>query len=332
MNFNSKNLLITGGAGFIGSNFIRLFLNKYNNVRIINLDKLTYAGNLKNLSNDIKNNPNYNFIHGSIEDIELLNKIFKSYSIDGVINFAAESHVDNSIYNPDQFIKTNINGVFNLLKTCHKFWLDKPHKYKSEFINSRFHQVSTDEIYGSIEEGSFDELSKFNPSSPYSASKASADLLVNSSYVTYGLNTTISVCSNNFGPNQHEEKFIPKIIHHLINNKPIPVYGDGENVRDWLFVEDHCNAIELIFNKSLPGEIYNIGSNNEMSNNELIEIIHDLLKNKAYPKKKIKYVNDRFGHDFRYSISSKKLNKALGWKCDNNFIHNLEFTIDHILK
>ena len=170
MNFNSKNLLITGGAGFIGSNFIRLFFDKYDNVRIINLDKLTYAGNLKNLSNNIKNNPNYNFIHGSIEDIELLNKIFKTYSIDGVINFAAESHVDNSIYNPDQFIKTNINGVFNLLKTCYKFWLDKPHMYKSEFINSRFHQVSTDEIYGSIIEGSFDELSKFNPSSPYSAS------------------------------------------------------------------------------------------------------------------------------------------------------------------
>lgn len=332
MNFNSKNLLVTGGAGFIGSNFINFFLSKYKNTLIINLDKLTYAANQNNLTKITHNNPNYRFIHGSIEDTSLLKMIFNDYKIDGVINFAAESHVDNSITNPDQFVETNINGVFNLLKTCYNFWMDEPYKYKSNFLNSRFHQVSTDEIYGSIKKGSFDELSKFNPSSPYSASKASADMLVKSFFVTYGLNTSTSVCSNNFGPNQHEEKFIPKVISCLKNNLPIPVYGNGENIRDWIYVEDHCNAIELIFKNSKPGETYNVGANNEISNFELINIIYDLLKKRLNPIKKINYVDDRFGHDFRYSITSEKIKKTLNWKQKNDFKNNLEYTIDQKLK
>ena len=265
MKFSSKNLLVTGGAGFIGSNFICYLLDKYSDINIINLDLLTYAGNLKNLKT-IQDNKRYKFIQGDICDEKLLENIFSEFNIDGVINFAAESHVDNSIIKPEIFIKTNVNGVFNLLNCAYNYWIDKPFKVKKGFELARFHQISTDEVYGTIDKGSFTEENKYAPNSPYSASKASADLIVRSFNKTYGLNTTISVSSNNFGMNQNKEKFIPKIINRLKNNESIPVYGNGENIRDWIFVNDHCIAIDLIFNNSDSGSTYNVGGNNELSN------------------------------------------------------------------
>ena len=279
MKFRSKNLLVTGGAGFIGSNFINYLLKKYDSLKIYNLDLLTYAGNLEN-TNLFKENPNYFFIKGDISNEGLVQSLFDEYEIDGVINFAAESHVDNSIVNPEVFIKTNINGVFNLLNISYKNWMSSNFKLKNKFKHSRFHQISTDEVYGSIIDGSFSEKSQYRPNSPYSASKASADMLVRRFNKTFGLNTTISVCSNNYGKNQNKEKFIPTIINSLINGKSIPVYGDGLNVRDWINVKDHCEAIEKVFNNSSSGETYNVGANNEISNLELIDKIYFDLKKK----------------------------------------------------
>ena len=307
-----KNLLVTGGAGFIGSNFIKYHLNKYDNINIINLDALTYAGNLNNLKS-IEKDPRYYFINGNICNTFLLEDIFRNYKIDGVINFAAETHVDNSIVNPDVFIKTNVNGTFNLLNTAYKFWMYSPFKTKNDFKFARFHQISTDEVYGSIDHGSFDENSKYGPNSPYSASKASADMIVRSFNKTYGMNTSISISSNNFGPNQNKEKFIPKIINCLINNNPIQVYGDGLNVRDWIFVKDHCKAIDLIYNKSKNGETYNVGGENELTNLKLIDLLHKVIfKTKNY-NKNIEFIKDRYGHDRRYSLNITKMKDHFNW-------------------
>ena len=257
MEFRSKNLLVTGGAGFIGYNFINNILNKYKDISIINLDILGYASNYDKIN--LINDSRHHFIKGDICDKKLVVQIFKDFKIDGVINFAAESHVDNSISNPDIFVKTNINGVFNLLKVANEFWMDKPFFPKNKFKNSRFHQVSTDEVYGSIKSGSSDEKFNYSPNSPYSASKGSADLLVRSFNVTYGLNTTISISSNNFGQYQHSEKFMPKVFKSLIENSELNIYGDGSNIRDWIEVNDNCDAIDLIYNKGTKGQKYNVG-------------------------------------------------------------------------
>ena len=264
MEFRSKNLLVTGGAGFIGSNFIKYILGKYKDVNIYNLDLLTYAGDLSN-TKDFAKNFRYKFIQGDICDYNLVSNIFNDYSIDGVINFAAESHVDNSILNPMSFITTNVIGVNNLLNCAKNTWLASNYRLKEKYKMARFHQVSTDEIYGSTKKGSNDENAKYKPNSPYSASKASADLIVRSFFKTYGLNVSISVSSNNFGPNQNKEKLIPKIIHCIQNDLDIPIYGSGNNYRDWIYVDDHCRAIDLIFNKSKAGEKYNVGSGKEIS-------------------------------------------------------------------
>lgn len=327
MNSRSNNLLVTGGCGFIGSNFIRHYLKNHLEVNIINLDAITYAGNTKN-TKEFDKYENYTFIKGNINNARTLRNIFDEFDIDGVINFAAESHVDNSINSPQIFIDSNINGVFNLLNICYEFWMNSPFDVKSRFKNARFHQISTDEVYGSIDEGSFSENSKYSPNSPYSASKASADMLVRSFNKTYGLNVTTSISSNNYGQNQHIEKFIPKIIRSLINDKKIPIYGDGNNIRDWIFVEDNCIAIDIIFNKGESGDVFNVASGYEISNLELVNRIHQII----FPGKKnnrINFINDRFGHDRRYSISTQKIHDRLNWfvkfdfeKKFENFIKN----------
>ena len=328
MKFRCKNLLVTGGAGFIGSNFIEYLFDKYKDLNIYNLDLLTYAGNLNNTKN-FSSNKKYKFIKGNICDDKLLNEIFIAYNIDGVINFAAESHVDNSIVNPDIFIETNIIGVHKLLDTCYKNWMSSNFKYYRRFKHSRFHQISTDEVYGSIEKGSFDENSIYNPNSPYSASKASADMIVRSYNKTFGLNTTISISSNNFGPNQNKEKFIPKIINSIKKGKKVTIYGDGKIVRDWIYVKDNCNAIDLIYNYSKNGMKYNIGGNNELSNLDVFKIIHDIIKDKYKISAKFEFVNDRFGHDFRYSLDLNKIKNDLNWSPKSNFLEILKKIIEY---
>ena len=317
MQLTNKNLLITGGSGFIGSNYISLILEKYTEVSIYNLDKLTYASNENNTKHFVKND-RYIFIEGDICDNSLVSEIFSKYKIDGVINFAAETHVDNSITNPDLFIKSNFVGVYNLLNVAFKFWMSSPFEFNKGYSHARFHQISTDEVYGSVKFGSFSEDTKYNPSSPYSASKASGDLLVNSFNKTYGLNTTISICSNNYGINQHHEKFLPKIIQNLKTKNPIIVYGDGLNIRDWIYVKDHCKAVDLIFRKAEPGSVYNVGGNQELNNLQLIDIISsaiNLKKSDYY----INFVDDRFGHDFRYSLDCTKIKEELNWKPSTDF-------------
>ncbi len=310
MKFRCKNLLVTGGAGFIGSNFIEYLLNKYDEIMIFNLDSLTYAGNLDN-TKSFEYNKRYKFIHGNICDELLLNKIFKYYKIDGVINFAAESHVDNSIKNPEIFIDTNVKGVYKLLNTCFENWMNSHFEYKPNFSHSRFHQISTDEVYGSIAHGSFKEEDVCKPNSPYSASKAASDMIVRSYSKTYGLNTVISRCSNNYGLNQHNEKFIPMVINSIKNNKPIKVYGDGNNIRDWIYVLDHCKAVDLIYNLAEAGSVYNVGAKNEMTNLELIDLIYSLMLVKN--KKSLNFVTDRYGHDERYSVDISKIKNDLCW-------------------
>ncbi len=334
-----KNILITGGAGFIGSNFVPYFCEKYKNkYNIINLDKLTYAGNLDNLS-ECKNMENYRFIQGDICDKELVEKIFSDYNIDGVIHFAAESHVDNSISGPAAFIETNIFGTFTLLDVARKFWTDGPHMLKENFKDSRFHHISTDEVYGTLgETGYFTETTPYAPNSPYSASKASSDMIVRSYNHTYGLNTTISNCSNNYGPKQHREKLIPKIIGNAIAGQPIPIYGDGKNIRDWLYVLDHCKAVDLIFHEGKIGETYNVGGRNERNNLQIVNTILAYM-DKRVPRKDgksyrelITFVKDRAGHDRRYAIDATKLETQLGWKADENFDSGIVKTIEWYLK
>lgn len=331
-----QNILVTGGAGFIGSNFISYYLSKYNDINIINLDSLTYAGSLNNCKN-FQENPRYRFIKGDIRDKDLLLKIFNENEISGVFHFAAESHVDNSINNPAIFIETNIIGTFNLLSVAFNNWMTGPNSVKENHTKSRFHHVSTDEVYGSLgDTGLFSEKTPYAPNSPYSASKASSDMLVRSFVETYGMNCTISNCSNNYGPFQHVEKLIPTIINSAINGKTIPIYGDGMNVRDWLYVEDHCKGIDLVYNLGLMGETYNIGGKNEKTNLEIVEsictILDEILPKNAPHNKLIEFVKDRPGHDRRYAIDASKIEKSLGWRADNKFNKGIKKTIDWYIK
>ena len=331
-----KTILITGGTGFIGSNFINFFLKKYDQYKVINIDKLTYAANKKNLE-DVEQNSHYKFIHGDIANNRFISSIFKKYSIDGVINFAAESHVDNSIKNPNIFIKSNINGTFNLLNASFKQWTSKGSIINKKHIESRFLHVSTDEVYGSLgKEGFFTEESSYSPNSPYSASKASSDMIVRSYFKTYNFNVVLTNCSNNYGPKQHDEKLIPTIIRNALKNQPIPIYGNGKNIRDWLYVEDHCNAIDLVFHNGKIGEQYNIGGDYEKTNLDIAKNICSVLDNlkpqdNAYSSL-IKFVEDRAGHDFRYAIDASKIKKELNWTPKESFESGIQKTISWYLK
>ncbi|MGB3144346.1 MAG: dTDP-glucose 4,6-dehydratase [Maribacter sp.] len=297
-------------------------------LKVVNLDKLTYAGNLDNLK-EVALNVRYNFVQGDICDTLLVNRLFKDYDITGVINFAAESHVDNSISSPFEFIRTNIEGTFNLLEAAKKFWIG---------TNNRFHHISTDEVYGSLgEEGFFNENSKYAPNSPYSASKASSDFLVRSYYHTYGLNVVTTNCSNNYGPKQHNEKLIPTIIRTALKGEEIPIYGNGKNIRDWLFVSDHCEGINTVYHQGITGETYLLGGNNEMDNLTVAYKICSILdrlkprKNFKY-ESQIKFVSDRAGHDFRYAIDASKMKRELNWEAKENFEIGLEKTVSWYLK
>jgi len=327
-----KRILVTGGAGFIGSNFVEHILND-ENIIVYNLDKLTYAGNLDNLKS-VANNDRYHFIQGDICDRSLVEKLFKKYEITDVIHFAAESHVDNSIKNPGAFIETNIVGSFNLLDVAYKSWMDAPNKVKLGCENFRFLHVSTDEVYGTLgKEGLFSEVTSYAPNSPYSASKASSDFIVRSYFHTYGMNVVTTNCSNNYGPNQHDEKLIPTIIRKCLFEENIPIYGDGLNIRDWLYVLDHCKGIEIAFNTGVPGETYNIGGRNERTNMYIVDEICSIL-DKELPRangisyKELKsFVEDRAGHDFRYAIDATKIENELSWKADENFESGILKTI-----
>lgn len=332
-----KTILITGGAGFIGSNFIPYFIEKYPEYRIINLDKLTYAGDLDNLK-EVETHPRYKFIKGDICDNQLVEKIFKDLDIHGVIHFAAESHVDNSIKGPEIFIDTNIKGTFILINNARNHWMEKPFVYKKGYQGCRFHHISTDEVYGTLgDTGSFKETTSYAPNSPYSASKAGSDFIVRSYHYTYGMNTVITNCSNNYGPKQHDEKLIPTVICSAVNLRPIPVYGKGLNTRDWLHVLDHCKGIDAVYHKGKTGETYNIGSRNEQKNIDVVKKICEILdvKNpridgKPY-KELITFVEDRAGHDWRYAIDSSKIEKEIGWKAERSFVFGLEQTVDFYL-
>lgn len=309
---NLKSLLVTGGAGFIGSNFIRLFLNSHKDVDLVNLDKLTYAGNLESLR-DIESNGRYHFYRGDIADAPFVNRLFHEWHFDAVINFAAESHVDRSILGPQVFVETNIRGTMTLLEAAREFGLDL------------FLQVSTDEVYGSLgPSGTFTETTPISPNSPYSASKASADMLVKAWAKTFNVQTVITRCSNNFGPYQFPEKFIPLMIINALQDKELPIYGDGQNVRDWIFVEDHCRAIETALLKGKPGEVYNVGGRNEVRNIDMAKLI---LKKLGRPESLLRYVTDRPGHDRRYAMNSDKIEIELGWKPRRSFEGGLDETI-----
>jgi dTDP-glucose 4,6-dehydratase len=371
-NNNNETILVTGCAGFIGSNFVTYFLDKYPDYNLVNLDLLTYAGNIENLS-EVQNHPRYQFIKGDICNRELIEFIFKEYDIRGVIHFAAESHVDNSIKNPGVFVETNVNGTYTLIDVAYKHWMDGPFKYKEDvgcrmkdlgysekdtkntisniqnpIIYPRFHHISTDEVYGTLgETGLFTEETPYAPNSPYSASKASSDMIVRSYHHTFGLNTIITNCSNNYGPKQHDEKLIPTIIRNALQGNPIPIYGDGKNIRDWLYVIDHCKGIDLAYHKGKAGETYNIGGRNERTNiyiaNKICEILDELypikhskfkIQNsilKSY-KELITFVSDRPGHDRRYAIDATKIETELGWKADENFESGIVKTINWYLQ
>lgn len=324
-----KKILITGGAGFIGSHVVRLIANKYPAYQVYNLDCLTYAGNLGNLT-DIEKMPNYHFIKGDILDIELVDGLFEKHDFDVVLHLAAESHVDRSITNPLDFIHTNVLGTVNLLNAARKFW---QHPYEGKL----FYHISTDEVYGSLgHDGLFIETTPYDPRSPYSASKASSDHFVRAYHHTFGLPFVISNCSNNYGPNQFPEKLIPLFINNIIHMKPLPVYGKGENVRDWLFVEDHAKAIDLIMHKGKNGETYNIGGHNEWKNIDLIRLLCKILDKKlgreaGTSESLISFVKDRAGHDLRYAIDASKLQHELGWKPSLQFEQGLEKTVDWYL-
>jgi dTDP-glucose 4,6-dehydratase len=325
----TKTILITGGAGFIGSHVVRRFVNNYEDYLIVNADKLTYAGNLENLT-DIETRKNYIFEKIDIVDKQSVLDLFKKYSFDGVIHLAAESHVDRSITGPDEFVFTNIVGTVNLLNTSLNSWKNSPE-------GKLFYHISTDEVYGSLgKEGLFTEETAYDPKSPYSASKASSDHMVRAYNHTFGIPVVISNCSNNYGPNQFPEKLIPLAINNIKNSKPIPVYGKGENIRDWLYVEDHASAIDLIFHRGKVGDTYNIGGNNEWKNIDLILLLCKIMDNKlnrpaGTSEKLITYVKDRPGHDLRYAIDSTKLQNELGWSPIPEFAAGLEKTVEWYL-
>ena len=324
-----KTILITGGAGFIGSHVVRRMITHHPETRILNLDQLTYAGNLENLK-DIENAPNYRFVHGDITDAPFLEKLFSEEQIEGVIHLAAESHVDRSIADPMAFIHTNIVGTVNLLNACRSSW--------DKLEGKLFYHISTDEVYGSLgNEGLFTEETAYDPRSPYSASKASSDHLVRAYYHTYGLPVVLSNCSNNYGPNQFPEKLIPLAIHNILHMKPIPIYGKGENVRDWLYVEDHASAIELIFKKGMQGRTYNIGGLNEWQNIDLIRLLCQIMdekleRAKGTSEKLITFVKDRAGHDLRYAIDASRIEHELNWKPSVTFEQGLSLTVDWYLQ
>lgn len=333
-----KSILITGGAGFIGSNFIPYFHNKYPEYLLLNLDKLTYAGNLSNLQ-EIASSDRYKFIQGDICNRNFIEMIFTEYDIRAVIHFAAESHVDNSISGPEVFIQTNINGTFNLLDVARNYWMDAPFKFKAGYESSRFHHISTDEVYGSLgKTGLFHETTPYAPNSPYSAAKASSDFLVRAYHHTYGMDVTTSNCSNNYGPKQHNEKLIPTIIRKALSLEPIPIYGDGKNVRDWLYVLDHCKGIDLAFRKGKAGETYNIGGRNERDNlyivNKICGILDELRPRNDGGKYAdlITFVKDRAGHDRRYAIDATKIESELNWKAEENFETGILKTVNWYLK
>ena len=325
-----QSILVTGGAGFIGSHLVRRLLQKYPHTQILNLDALTYAGNLDNLK-DCEAAPNYRFVKGDINDFTLLQELFKNQDFDAVVHLAAESHVDNSIKNPFAFAQTNIQGTLNLLEAARQHW-------GNHSKDHRFYHISTDEVFGSLgQEGQFTEATPYDPRSPYSASKAASDHLVRAYFHTYGLPVVLSNCSNNYGPTQHTEKLIPLMIQNIINQKLLPVYGKGENIRDWLYVEDHAEAIDLILHQGKPGETYAIGGNNEQKNidivYQLIEITDRLLdRPEGTSKELVRFVTDRLGHDFRYAIDASKIKRDLGWESKTPFKEGLEQTVRSYLK
>ncbi|SCY38306.1 dTDP-glucose 4,6-dehydratase [Flavobacterium caeni] len=324
-----KKILITGGAGFIGSHVVRRFVTEYPNYQIFNLDVLTYAGNLENIA-DIDQSPNYTFVKGDIVDAAFIDDLFDKHQFDGVIHLAAESHVDRSITDPLAFVKTNVIGTMNLLNAARRIW-------KDNFEGKRFYHISTDEVYGTLgETGLFTEETPYDPNSPYSASKASSDHFVRAYGETYHLPYVITNCSNNYGPNHFPEKLIPLFINNIINRKPLPVYGDGKYTRDWLFVEDHARAIDLVFHKGACCETYNIGGFNEWQNIDLVRLLCDLMdeklgREKGSSRELITHVKDRPGHDLRYAIDAGKINKELGWAPSVTFEQGLERTIDWYL-
>jgi dTDP-glucose 4,6-dehydratase len=338
---NNKTILVTGGAGFIGSNFIPYFLDKYPNYYIVNLDLLTYAGELDNLK-EIEANDRYRFIKGDICDRELIESIFERYDIRGIIHFAAESHVDNSIKDPGVFVRTNVNGTFTLLDVAYRHWMEKPFVFKKGYEECRFHHISTDEVYGTLgESGLFSETTPYAPNSPYSASKAGSDMIVRSYHHTYGMDTVITNCSNNYGPKQHDEKLIPTIIRNALVSNPIPIYGDGKNIRDWLYVLDHCKGVDLAYHDGKSGETYNIGGRNERTNLQIVDTICTLLdelipRQTSHPeldsgssyKDLVVFVEDRAGHDRRYAIDASKIEDELGWRADESFDTGIVKTIE----
>ncbi len=326
---NMKTLLITGGAGFIGSHVVRLFANRYPDYTILNLDALTYAGNLENLA-DVETLPNYTFIKGDITDADFIDKLFQTHGIDGVIHLAAESHVDRSIENPMAFINTNVVGTVNLLNAARHAW-------KDNMADKRFYHISTDEVYGSLDDGGyFLETTPYDPQSPYSASKASSDHFVRAYQNTYGLPVVISNCSNNYGPYQFPEKLIPLCIHNIKHSKPLPIYGKGENIRDWLYVEDHARAIDVIYHRGKLGDTYNIGGFNEWKNIDIVHLLCEIMdrkldREKGDSAKLITFVKDRAGHDMRYAIDASKLSQELDWKPSLQFEEGIEKTVDWYL-
>ncbi len=336
-----KTIIVTGGAGFIGSNFILYMLEKYQDYKILNLDKLTYAAN-KDYLNSVSSDPRYRLVVGDILDLELVTRLFREHDVAGVVHFAAESHVDNSISGPAVFIETNVKGTLTLLEAARAHWMDAPFQPKAGKENCRFLHVSTDEVYGSLgETGLFREDTPYAPNSPYSASKAGSDFLARAWHHTYGMDTVVTNCSNNYGPHQHAEKLIPTIIRKALAGEKIPIYGDGKNVRDWLYVRDHCSGIDLAFHKGKAGETYNIGGRNERNNLQIAGTITELLQHLAPPQSRqlsiahykdlITFVPDRPGHDRRYAIDATKIETQLGWKAQENFESGIRKTVEWYL-